>query len=201
MSRFKFRSVDGSDITPREWLRLWSDRYPAKNYAGYSELIARHKSFSATDFEQIGRWKDAAKTERKWKPNVASVAYRIWMQAASELPKCPEGSQVVTFLDDWSNRRYKDEFASGPLEKRFGLFRASTMLHFISGGRFPIFDSRVRTATTPLLNARVPNTVSWYLDSYCALFMEIAEACGTQDLRMVDMALFSYGERKLPFSN
>jgi hypothetical protein len=52
-----------------------------------------------------------------------------------------------------------------------------------------------------LLNSRVPNTVHWYLDSYRSLFLEVAAACGTEDLRMVDMALFSYGERKLPFSN
>lgn len=89
--RFKLRSVDGSDITPQEWLRLWSDRYPTNNYAGYSELIAKYEPFSAEDFVRIGKWKDAVQTPAKWKPNVASVAYPIWMQAASELPKCPEG--------------------------------------------------------------------------------------------------------------
>jgi hypothetical protein len=201
MSRFRFRTLDGSDIAPQEWLRVWSGRYPSNDYAGYGELIAKHESLSAEDFVQMGKWKDAAKTERQWKPDVASVAYRIWMQAASELPKCPEGSQVAAFLNDWSNRKYADKFASGPVEKRFGLSRASTVLHFISGGRFPIFDSRVRAAVTRLLNSRIPNTVVWYLDSYCPLFLEVAAECGTEDLRTVDMALFSYGERKLPFSN
>ena len=52
-----------------------------------------------------------------------------------------------------------------------------------------------------LLKARVPNTVRWYLDSYCADFAQVAALCGTQDLRMVDKALFSYGAQKLPFSN
>ena len=42
---------------------------------------------------------------------------------------------------------------------------------------------------TRLLNSPVPNTVGWYLDSYCPLFSEIAALCGTQDLRMVDEAL------------
>jgi hypothetical protein len=28
MSRFRFRSLDGSDIAPQEWLSIWSDRYP-----------------------------------------------------------------------------------------------------------------------------------------------------------------------------
>ncbi len=200
MSRFKFQSLDGSDIAPQEWLRMWADRYPSNDYAGHSDLIAKHKSLSAADFVQIGKWKDGVKTEGKWRANVASVAYPIWTQAASELPKCPEGSEVQAFLNDWSDRRYTDEYAQGPVKKRFGLSRATTLLHFISGGNFPIFDSRVRRAVTRMLNTAVPNTVGWYLDSYCPLFLE-ASLCGTEDLRMVDMALFSYGGRILPFSN
>jgi len=201
MSRFRFRSSDGRDIAPEEWLRMWADQYPSTDYAGYCELIAKHKSLSAADFVQIGKWKDGAKTEGKWKANVASVAYRIWMMAASELPKCPEESRVADFLDDWSDRKYTDEYAIGSVEKRFGLSRTTTLLHFISGGRFPIFDSKVRRAMTRLLNSRVLNTVRWYLDSYCPLFSEIAALCGTEDLRMVDMALFSYGDGTLPFSS
>jgi len=201
MSRFRFRGSDGGGIAPEEWLRMWADRYPSNDYAEYSELIAKYPSLSAADFVQIGKWKDGAKTERKWKANVASVAYRIWMLAASELPKCPKESRVADFLDDWSDRNYTDEYASGPVEKRFGLSRTSTLLHFISGGRFPIFDSRVRRAMERLLSSPVPNTVRWYLDSYCPLFSEIATLCGTNDLRMVDMALFSYGARTLPFSD
>jgi hypothetical protein len=123
------------------------------------------------------------------------------MLAASELPKCPEGSEVADFLNDWSGRKYTDEYANGPVEKRFGLSRTTTLLHFISGGRFPIFDSRVRRAMTRLLSSSVPNTVRWYLDSYYPLFSEVATLCGTEDLRKVDMALFSYGGRILPFSN
>jgi len=180
---------------------MWVERYPSNDYAEYGELITKHKSLSAADFEQIGKWKDRAKTEGKWKANVASVAYPIWMQAASELPKCPEGRGVAGFLDDWSHRKYTDKYANGRREKRFGLSRSTTLLHFISGGCFPIFDSRVRKAITRLLNSPVPNTVCWYLDSYCPLFLEVAALCGTEDLRMVDMALFSYGDRNLAFSN
>ena len=182
---------------------MWAGLYPSSDYdnAEYRELIAKYKSLSGTDFERIGKWKDRAKTEGRWKPDVASVAYRVWMMAASELPRCPEESRVVDFLDDWFNRKYTDEYASGLREKRFGLSRATTLLHFISGGRFPIFDSRVRKAMTRLLNSRVPKTVRWYLDSFCPCFSEIAALCGTKDLRMVDKALFSYGDRTLPFSN
>jgi hypothetical protein len=201
MNQFRFRSVDGSDISPQDWLNIWSDRYPSKDYAGYSELIAKHKSLSAADFALIGKWKDAAKTDGKWKPNVASVAYLIWMQAASEAPKCPEETDVAIFLDDWSGRSYADEYANLTREKHFGLSRATTLLHFISGGHFPIFDSRVRRAMARLLAFRIPNTVRGYLDSYRPLFSEIADVCGTEDVRMVDMALFSYGDRILPFSS
>lgn len=175
---------------------MWAQRYPSNNYVGHTELIQKYKSFSADDFVRIGKWKDAVKTEGKWKENVASVAYLIWMQAASELPKCPEDSEVENFLVDWSERKYTDEFASGPMEKRFGLSRATTLLHFISGGRFPIFDSRVRKAMNRLLGITVPNNVRWYLDCYRPLFSEVAALCGTEDVRIVDKALFSFGGRK-----
>jgi hypothetical protein len=204
MSRFRFRSSDGRDIAPEEWLRIWVDRYPSSDYnnAEYRELIAKYKSLSGTDFERIGKWKDRAQTEDRWKPNVASVAYRIWMQAASELPECPEESRVADFLEDWSNRKYTDEYRNGVVrEKSFGLSHATTLLHFISGGRFPIFDSRVREAMKRLLNSRVRKDVRWYLDSYCPLLSEIAALCGTKDLRLVDKALFSYGRSTLPSSN
>jgi hypothetical protein len=196
-SHFKFQSPDGRDIAPREWLRLWVERYPEKDYdhEEYRDLIAKRESLLADDFERIGKWKDGARTEGKWKPNVASVAYPIWLQAASELPKWPGESAVADFLNDWSKREYTDDYATGRVEKRFGLSRATTLLHFISGGRFPIFDSRVRQAMRRLLtlNPPVPNTVNWYLESYCPLFRELADLCGAEDHRTLDKALFSYG--------
>lgn len=195
MNQFRFLSLDGRDVPPKEWLHMWADLYPSQDYAGYEELMARHESFSHADIERIGRWKDNAKTAVKWKSNVASVAYEIWMQAASEVPVCPKDDGTADFLDDWSGRKYTDEFGIRRVEKRFGLSRATTLLHFVSGGRFPIFDSRVRKAMTRLLSSHVPNTVRWYLDSYCPLFSEIAALCVAQDLRVVDKALFSYGGR------
>ena len=195
MSRFRFRGVDGGDITPNEWLRTWAALYPSQKYyvEEYDALIGNHRSLSAADFERIGKWKDGAKTQGKWKANVASVAYEIWMQAAKATPACPEESQVAAFLDDWRERKYTDHFTRRTIEKRFGLSRATTLLHFVSGGRFPIFDSRVRKAVARLLNLPVSNTVHWYLDSYCPSLKEIAALAGTEDLRTVDKALFSYG--------
>lgn len=201
MTRFIFRSLDGADVAPQEWLRMWAARFPSKDYPGYGELIAKYKSFIAADFIQMGKWKDAANTKGKWKANVASVAYLVWMQVALEQPKCPEDSAVAGFLEDWSTRKYNDEYTKGPKQKKFGLSRATTLLHFISGGHFPIFDSRVRRAMKRLLDSPVSNTSRWYLESYCPLFSEVATLCDTEDLRMVDMALFSYGGRILPFSD
>jgi hypothetical protein len=201
MRELGFRSPDGRDVEPEEWLRLWSGRFPVNYYAGYHELIVKGELLSGKDFERIGRWKDGARTEGRWKPNVAMVAYDIWMQAASEMPKCPAEDLVAGFLENWSERTYRNEYSGLVQQKRFGLSRATTLLHFISGGRYPIFDSRVRRAVTRLLESPARNTVRWYLDSYCEIFYEIAEACHTKDLRAVDMALFSYGDRVLQFAN
>ncbi|HLW43739.1 MAG TPA: hypothetical protein VKS00_04575 [Candidatus Acidoferrales bacterium] len=205
MSRFKFLIRVVTNTLPQEWLRVWADLYQGYDETVYKDLIGKYESLSAEDFIRIGKWKDGAKTERQWKPNVASVAYEVWMKAAQELPKCPEGSSVADFLDDWSGRTYTDVFEKkGPVEKHFGLARATTLLHFISGGRFPIFDSRVRTAIARLLDGHLPpNTVRWYLDSFRPLFSELATLCdSTGDLRRLDKALFSYGSsEKLRFSN
>lgn len=201
MSRLSFRGSDGRNIAPQEWLRMWASLYPRKYDPEYDSVVTKYKSLSAADFERIGRWKDGAETEGKWKPNVASVAYQIWMQAASELPTCPDESRVADFLHDWSERKYTDKYGSRAVQKRFGLSRATTLLHFISGGRFPIFDSRVRRAMTRLLNSSVRNNVRWYVDSYCPLFSEIAALCGAEDEREVDKALFSFGDRSLEFPN
>jgi hypothetical protein len=138
--------------------------------------------------------------DSNWRPNVAMVAYKIWMQAARELPGADlDEDHISRFLGDWSERMYTDEYGTEAkrriVKKRFGLSRASTLLHFISGARFPIFDSRVRRAMLRLLDSPVRNTMRWYLDFYCPLFSEVARECGTDDLRLVDMALFSYGGR------
>jgi hypothetical protein len=84
------------------------------------------------------------------------------------------------------------------VKKRFGVPRATTLLHFVSGGRFPIIDSRVRRAIARLCDDHVPpNTVRWYLDSFRPLFSELAALCKTEDdSRILDKALTSYGSRK-----
>ena len=194
MSQFRFQVLEMRDSAPQEWLRVWAGRYQGYDETEYGDLIEKHQLLSAEDFRRIGKWKDDATTEDQWKPNVASVAYLIWERAAEELPKCPEESEVAVFLEDWSNRAYTDIFKNGPRKKHFGLSRATTLLHFVSGGRYPIFDSRVKTAFARLLGRpKLPGTVSSYLDSYVPLFKELADHCETNDFRMLDKALFSYG--------
>src|SRR5215471_11098111 len=102
MNQFCFRDTNGKEIAPDEWLRLWSRRYPSDDDPEYFALIAKNQSLSAADFERIGRWKDGAQKDGRWKPNVASVGYPIWMQAASELPRCPDEARLSNFLHDWS---------------------------------------------------------------------------------------------------
>ena len=163
----------------------------------YKELIAKHQAFSAEDFRRIGKWKDNADSPGKWKANIASVAYLIWEQAAAELPKCPANGEVLGFLDGWAGRTYDDVFANGTRTKVFGIPRATTLLHFLSGARFPIYDSRVRTAVSRLLGKpRLPNTVEAYLNRYVPLFGELAESCETRYELTLDKALLSFGALK-----
>jgi hypothetical protein len=86
------------------------------------------------------------------------------------------------------------------LETRFATNLSATLLHFLSGGDFPICDSRVKRAMKRIRNTPVSKTVDWYLDSYCPFFLQFASMCATTDSRNVDKALFSYGGRILPFS-
>jgi len=196
MSQFKFLVLEMRGHTPQEWLKWGAKRYDDQqgDDPEYRDLIEKHKLLLADDFRRIGKWKDGAATEGRWKPNIASVAYLVWEQAAEELPKCPEESAVAAFLENWSDREYTDEFRNGQKRKKhFGVPRATTLLHFISGGRYPIFDARVRTAIARLLGQpELPNTVRSYVDSL-PLFQELAEQCEAQDFRMLDKALFSYG--------
>ena len=197
---FDYRDVHRKTVTPRAWLRIWAAQYPGKKYdLEHDRLIALTQKEPA-DFERIGRRKDAASSAAKWKANVASVAYVVWMEAASERPKCPTDDMIGDFLLDWSSRAYEDKFCTRTVTKRFGLSRATTLLYFLSNGRFPIFDSRVRRAIARLTSRPVSNTVQGYADSYLPLFAQIAASCDAQDLRTVDQALFSYGGKEAPTS-
>ena len=193
-----YRDVHRKSVTPRVWLRVWAAQYPGQKYDLEHDRLVALTQKEPADFERIGKWKDAASSAAKWKANVASVAYVVWMEAASERPSCPTDDTIAAFLQDWSSREYEDRFSKRTVKKRFGLSRATTLLYFLSDGRFPIFDSRVRRAIARLTGHRVPNTVQGYVDSYLPLFAQIAASCGAKNFRTVDQALFSYGGKDAP---
>jgi hypothetical protein len=100
MNNSPFRFAGFATASPQQWLQQWSSLYPS--LAGYDDrvyydLIDRHLSLTAVDYERIGRWKDNAKSDAKWKPNVASVAYEIWTEAAAELPQCHHSADIANF--------------------------------------------------------------------------------------------------------
>lgn len=198
MAQPRFLSRRGAEVTGAEWLSEWMILFPTSKYPGYEDLLAKHASLMAEDYEQIGRWKDFAWTDRKWRPNVASVAFVAWKQAGVELPATNiQTIDFSMFLNDWSSRKYDGQHKLSSIRKTFGLSRATTLSHFMSGGSFPIFDARVRRAVARLTCSRMPYTLPCYLDVYVPVFHEIAEACGTTNLRAIDKALFSYrGRRK-----
>jgi len=185
-----------------QWLEFWAKRYTdyeTKNEADiYRELIDKQDNLSSNDFVVMGKWKDNALGEtrrNRWKENVAMVAYRGWIRAAAELPKCPTTeSAVKVFLQEWSEWKYRDSSSrSADKMKRFGLSRASTMLHFISGGRYPIFDERVRVAIERLSGKELGMTIEEYLNDVCPFVENLSHLCGCRDVRKLDNALFAYG--------
>jgi len=201
--RFDFRSHSGAPLRdPSVWLREWGDDFPKEKYPSLDHLLREPSSLKPADFEYLGQWKDGAlKGDKKWKPNVASVAFAIWKRAADELPGTRiEHLDVPAFLAEWSAKTYADEFTSGTVQKRFGLARATTLLHALSGGMYPIFDSRVRRAFRRLTGDKAYDKVEWYLDSYVPFFSQLVSGCCTHDKKAVDNALFIYGRRKPYFA-
>lgn len=194
----EFRLPNRITGTATEWLRQWSAQYPATySEHDYQNFIKSGGKLTAGQFLAIGRWKDRATSSNKWRPNVPSVAVAVWKRSAHELlgPKFDE-KNAETFLAQWSEKKFGGKFKNGQrYEKRFGLSRATTLLHFITSGSFPIFDSRVRRAVTRL-GFPISNTVDAYLKSYVKSFRRIALECGTRDFRAVDKALFCFGGKK-----
>ena len=117
------------------------------------------------------------------------------MRADAQPPQCPESpDEVLTFLNSWLRQTFLAAKKDDRM-KSFGLSRATTLLHFISGGRYPILDSNVASAMK-LLGVPVGETSEAYVVDFCRLFSELADDCGVsglRGLRKLDKALFSYG--------
>ena len=124
----------------------------------------------------------------------------MWLQAADELAGTQvQDVQVPGFLEHWSSTVYVDEFSTGRVEKRFGLARSTTLLHVMSGGMWPICDSRVRRAFNRITGMAAGVDVAWYLSLYVPFFSQLAMTCGAEDPKAVDDALFVYGRKKSYF--
>jgi hypothetical protein len=137
-----------------------------------------------------------------WKSKTPA-AYDTWMQVKAELPKCPTKERIDEFLEVWSENKFAagvDKKTGQVQQKRFGLSRSTTLLHFVSGGDYPILDSNVREAMARL-GSPIQEGISAYLNSFCPLISDLAAASGvsgTEGLRMLDNALFSYGSTEFP---
>jgi hypothetical protein len=202
MSRFKFLD-QAHEIEPNVWAASWAARYDGGDNDEYLRLIAIAKQgkLSAADIEQVGRWKEGCLDPRngRWKTGTPA-AYDVWMQAKAELPECPGKNKVADFLRCWSVRTFvagKRKKTGVVITQSFGLSRSTTLLHFISGGQYPILDSNVVSAMTRLGS---PYEIHAYVNSFCPLFSDIASVCGVcgiEGLRKLDNALFMYGKGQL----
>jgi hypothetical protein len=196
MTELNFRKLALAAVPGPEWLQTWSSKYDGDDDDEYLKLVklAQSNALTGEGYVRIGKWKDGVKEHQsgRWKTNVASVAYEIWMEISRQMPSYLEGGET-DLLNYWSERAYTDSFPSFSRKKRFGLSRATTLLHFVSGGRYPIFDARVREAIVRLGCPRPEESVGYYMQTYAPLFEEIMEVCQTRDVRQLDKALFSYG--------
>lgn len=200
--KFVFRNLKIPETTPHEWLTHWAGQYEQENSdeKKYRTLISKYSQYCEEDFRQIGMWKDGVTEQARatrWKENVASVAFLIWERVAAERPERPalDERSLREFLKNWSTRTYSDTFRNGVSRtKQFGLSRATTLLHFLSGGVYPIFDARVRVAIGRLKGTR---EINYSLDAYFGECLpacrELVSLCETKDIRNLDKALFSYG--------
>jgi hypothetical protein len=196
MSRFTFRCPVWRATEPSDWVTKWASLYAGDDNAEHHALIEKDGLLSGDDLERVGRWKEGCpRGHNGWKAGTPR-AYDIWMEAKAQPPTCPAEDSIEHFLADWSEKKFwagkkKD---GRDLVHRFGLSRATTLLHFISGGRYPILDSRVKAAMARL-GSPIDMTISGY-SSFCLLFSEIAAACGVtgkKGSRKLDNALFCYG--------
>jgi hypothetical protein len=221
VSCFKFRYPEWVEIEPSEWVQKWAavfllDKERKEDDCVYKSLMEKNGVLSGNDFEQIGRWKVGCllkkdgKEHGMWKPKT-SAAYDVWMQARRNPPERPtnDGTDKVfarQFLITWSEKTFEMKVKGGKEKgKRFGLSFATALLHFISVGRFPIYDDLVREALRRL-GSQLPSnmTVDAYLEKFCPLFSSIAPECGLSqgidDLRKLDNALRCFGGAKVLIS-
>jgi hypothetical protein len=197
-----FRSPDGIEISGRDWLSIWGYVEPGRDERVYQRLIvaARQQPLTSVDFELMAKWKDGAWTDGKFQPHVGRVAYHTWKAIIADPPHCPGQDEIDRFLNKWSETLCLYTYGDGTAKKRFGLPRATTLLHFLSAGAYPILDSWVMKAlngfkSQPGLLPRtikVTDEVRSYLETFCPVFKKLEHACETDDTHRLDHALMRY---------
>lgn len=210
---FTFKDSNGTEDSSENWVNDWSKQYDERNSKRYPDsvyeyLVKKAGRMDIKDICVLGAWKDAAlkkgcdrdfdpKSDKlfsgRWKRNAASVARKIWEDAAKELGgdnKPDIAGDPSKFLSNWSRKVYRQH----GVKKHFGLSRSSALLHFLSGGRYPILDSRVEKAIGKL---GVQYDVACYVNCFVSLFNELASKCNAKssiEQRRVDKALFAYSD-------
>jgi len=214
MKFFREGYFEWGKVEPRVWLQKWAELFLSSGERQGDnqvyESLVRKTQLSGEDFEQIGRWKEGCipriGTEHgRWK-RLTSAAFDVWMQAKESPPQVPADKfskdSARKFLLDWQERKFRKPVKGGRVQDtRFGLSRATALLHFMSAGRFPIYDSfewyAFRRMGTPL---PWEVTVDVYLEKFCPLLCSVASRCclthSIEELRKLDNALRCYGRRE-----
>jgi hypothetical protein len=221
---FHCLSVTGEPLAVGQWVDLWASKYPAHRYSEevYRYLIQKGARLNSQDILLLGAWKDAAlqrcrdnsgmgpfsgqyyRFNQRWSKDAASAAFEIW-QLLSE--KISEIKAIFEKLGKLTILKYGSSGKGGQVTKRFGLARASTLIHFLTSGKYPIYDSNVHKGIYGLTlgmfrGVRIPRyfagrglTVAAYCDVFCPAVQELLLA-SDRTMRSVDRALFTYGSKK-----
>jgi hypothetical protein len=228
---FNFRSPSSQVVTGSHWLGTWSALFPSSKYSEnvYLELLDRGPELSDEGIEILGAWKDAALKSTslqnpsghlfgrvrvlfngKWNPGT-SCAYSSWQQIPSRLPTLKQQldrQEYSRFLTDLAEMQYEKTARGGHLtEARFGLSRATYVLHVFSRGNYPIYDRWTHCAMYQLTDGEYRgqrihkskhSQPTWYLENFVPFVREVASVCNAANdqrgLRNVDKALFAYGK-------
>lgn len=146
---------------------------------------------------------------RGWKED-AVCARSVWLSLPRKRPELEEflkRRNYRSFLSQVADKRYVKACKGGLKYARFGLSRATYILHVFSKAQFPIYDSNTHLGICLLTHGyyndwEIQRTKSddpgWYLERFCAIIGDLQQQCaanGSAFLRDVDKALFQYGKQ------
>ena len=187
----------------------------------------RGSGLLASDFDFLGAWKDGALKKSiphkglkfgdcwvsfsgKWSEVAASsCAYQVWQrlpQTRESLARYLDRGEHREFLAHLARQSYRKASRGGITDAKFGLSRATYVLHIFSSAEFPIYDNNTHAGAHALTQGRfegqiIPKTKvdnpEWYLRTFCRIVQDLQEACQATDIssrRAVDQALFCCGK-------